>query len=225
MDTAAPATPVLWDITPAISPTLPVWPGDGAFSAERTWEIGEGCPVRVSRIAMSTHTGAHCDAPSHYDPAGASIDAVPLDAYIGHCRVIDCIGADPVLPADIAPFLENAPARVLLRTYRRAPQTAWDEGFASVAASTIDLLARHGVRLVGIDTPSLDPQASKTLDAHRSVRTHGMAILEGIVLDDVTAGDYELIALPLKLAGMDASPVRAILRALPAMTSTRETAA
>jgi arylformamidase len=102
----------------------------------------------------------------------------------------------------------------LLRTYRQAPQQRWDADFPAIASATIALLARHGVRLIGIDTPSLDPQESKTMDAHHAVRAHGMAILEGIVLDDVAAGDYELIALPLKLAGMDASPVRAVLRAL-----------
>ncbi|MBC7415448.1 MAG: arylformamidase [Herminiimonas sp.] len=209
------STARLWDITPTLSPALPVWPGDTRFAAETTWVIDADCPVRVSRIALSTHAGAHCDAPSHYDPAGAAIDAVPLDAYLGRCRVIDCIGVNPVRPVDVAPFLQRLPPRVLLRTYRRAPADTWDPAFASVDVATIGLLAQHGVRLIGIDTPSLDPQDSKTMAAHHAVQAHGMAILEGIVLDHVAPGDYELIALPLKLAGMDASPVRAILRALP----------
>lgn len=209
--------PRLWDITPTISPDLPVWPGDIHFVADATWNIDATCPVKVSRITLSTHTGAHCDAPSHYEAAGAAIDAVALDVYLGHCRVIDCIGANPVLPAHVSAFLQDLPPRVLLRTYRRAPLGAWDPAFASVAVGTLDLLAQHGVRLIGIDTPSLDPQESKTMDAHHAVHTHRMAILEGIVLDDVAAGDYELIALPLKLAGMDASPVRAVLRALPTL--------
>lgn len=205
----------LWDITPAISTSTPVWPGDTSFSSETTWEIGNGCPVKVSRITMSTHTGAHCDAPSHYDPAGSAIDAVPLDAYLGPCRVIDCTGVSRVEPGHVQPRLGGVPPRVLLRTYAKAPTDRWDSAFASIAAETIALLARHGVRLIGIDTPSLDPQESKTMDAHHAVRAHGLAILEGIVLDAVPAGDYELIALPLKLAGMDASPVRAVLRTLP----------
>lgn len=205
----------LWDITPAVSASTPVWPGDTSFSSETTWEIGNGCPVKVSRIIMSTHTGAHCDAPSHYDPAGSAIDAVPLDAYLGPCRVIDCTGVSRVEPEHVQPHLDGVPPRVLLRTYAKAPTDRWDSAFASITAETIALLARHGVRLVGIDTPSLDPQESKTMDAHHAVRMHGLAILEGIVLDAVPAGDYELIALPLKLAGMDASPVRAVLRTLP----------
>jgi arylformamidase len=205
---------MLWDISSVISPQLPVWPGDVPFSTETTWQMGEGCPVQVARIAMSTHTGAHCDAPSHYDADGLSIDQVALDAYIGRCRVIDCIGASPVSPEHVAHALQDVPARVLLRTYRKAPVERWDAGFAAVEPATIELLAEHGVRLVGIDTPSLDPQQSKTMDAHQAVRACRMAILEGVVLDAVAAGDYELIALPLRLAGLDASPVRAVLRPL-----------
>ncbi|TFW08500.1 arylformamidase [Oxalobacteraceae bacterium OM1] len=208
------STPAIRDISPPLSSALPVWPGDTPFQAETTWEIADGCPVKVSRITLSTHTGAHCDAPSHYDAAGLPIDAVPLDAYVGPCRVIDCIGASRVEPHHVEAALARVPARVLLHTYANSP-AQWDSAFASVAPETIALLAAHGVRLLGIDTPSLDPQESKTMDAHYAIRAHGMAILEGIVLDEVPAGDYELIALPLKLKGLDASPVRAVLRDLP----------
>jgi arylformamidase len=208
-------TPPLWDISPTISAAIPVWPGDTRFEASATWEIGNGCPVHVSRMTMTTHLGAHTDAPSHYDPAGASIDAVALDPYIGPCRVIHCIGVACVLPEHVAALLDDVPPRVLLRTYDKAPQSEWDAGFPAIAPQTIALLASRGVVLIGTDAASLDPQDSKTLDAHHAVREHKMAILEGVVLDAVAAGDYELIALPLKLAGMDASPVRAILRALP----------
>ena len=95
-----------------------------------------------------------------------------------------------------------------------APTAIWDSSFTAIAPATIDLLHAHGVRLVGIDTPSLDPEQSKLLDSHQRVRQHGMAILEGVVLDEVAEGDYELIALPLKISGCDASPVRAVLREL-----------
>jgi arylformamidase len=165
-------------------------------------------------MTMTTHLGAHTDAPSHYDPAGASIDAVALDPYIGPCRVIHCIGVPCVMPEHVAAQLDGVPARVLLRTYDKAPQAEWDAAFPAIAPETIALLASRGVVLIGTDAASLDPQDSKTLDAHHAVRAHKMAILEGVVLDAVAPGDYELIALPLKLAGMDASPVRAILRGL-----------
>ena len=203
-----------WDISPAIATGIPVWPGDSEYSAETTWQIADGCPVKVSKITMSTHTGAHCDAPSHYDADGKSIDEVDLQTYIGACRVLHCIGVRQVEPQHIASQLAGTPPRVLLRTYQAAPQMRWDADFPSIHPATIDLLAQHGVRLVGIDSPSLDPQESKTLDCHLTVKRHQMAILEGIVLDEIAQGDYELIALPLKLAGLDASPVRAILRSL-----------
>ena len=206
----------LWDITPAIDTATPVWPGDTPVGIERVWKMEAGSPVNVARVTLSPHTGAHTDAPLHYDEQGAAIGAVPLDAYLGRCRVIHCIGASPVVtPEHVAASLAGVPPRVLLRTYERAPLAAWDSAFCAVAPETIDLLASHGVKLIGIDTPSLDPQISKTMDAHHRIRAHRMAILEGVVLDAVSPGDYELIALPLKFATLDASPVRAVLRALP----------
>ena len=201
----------IWDISPTLHADLPVWPGDTRYSSVSTWEISDGCPVQVSKITLSSHTGAHCDAPSHYHKQGASIDQVSLDAYLGPCRVIHLPGIRLVRPEHLQPHIDNLPARVLLRTYAVTP-TSWDSHFSCVTASAIACLAQLGVCLIGIDSPSLDPQDSKTLDAHHAVAAHGMAILEGIVLDAVPAGDYELIALPLKLAGLDASPVRAVLR-------------
>jgi arylformamidase len=207
----------LWDISPSIDPATPVWPGDTPVSIDRVWRMEAGSPVNVGRLTLSPHTGAHADAPLHYDAAGAPIGAVPLDAYLGPCRVIHCLHAAPaVRPDALRAALANCPPRVLLRTCRHAPQRHWDSAFCAVAPAAVDLLAEHGVRLIGIDTPSLDPQESKTMDAHHRIRAHRMAILEGLVLDDVPPGDYELIALPLKLATLDASPVRAVLRALPA---------
>ncbi|MFZ6861539.1 arylformamidase [Undibacterium sp. Ji67W] len=204
----------LWDISPAIQAGIPVWPGDSEYTAETTWQIADGCPVKVSKISMSTHTGAHCDAPSHYGVDGKAIDEVDLQTYTGSCRVIHCIGAAQVLPEHVQPYLTQIPPRVLFRAYQQAPQMQWDSNFPYVSSAAIELLAAHGVKLIGIDSPSLDPQESKTLDAHLCVKKHQMAILEGIVLDDIVAGDYELICLPLKLKGLDASPVRAVLRSL-----------
>jgi arylformamidase len=203
----------IWDISPSLYVGIPVFPGDAPFQVESTLTISEDCPVKVSKISMSTHTGAHCDAPSHYSEDAAPIDQVALETYIGPCRVIHAIGTRVVEPEQLQPHLKNIPQRVLIRTYQKSP-TKWDENFSSISPAAIQLLAEHGVKLIGIDTPSLDPQESKTLDAHMAVHAHNMAILECIVLDDISVGDYELIALPLKLAGLDASPVRAILRSL-----------
>jgi arylformamidase len=205
----------LWDISPAIGPGSPVYPGDTPFALRWTWSISHDCPVNVSELLMSPHTGAHTDAPLHYDAAGAAIADVALDLYLGRCRVIHAIDAGPLVePRHLGTALDGVPERVLIRTARRARIDAWDPGFTAIAPATIDRLHAAGVRLIGVDTPSLDPADSKTLDSHQRVRAHGMAILEGIVLDDVPAGDYELIALPLKIRGGDASPVRAVLREL-----------
>jgi arylformamidase len=202
----------LWDISPAVAEGFPVFPGDTPFAQRWTWTLGPGCPVNVSAVTLSPHTGAHADAPLHYDPEGASIGDVGLDAYFGPCRVIHAIGVGSLVePAHLAQRLAHTPPRVLLRTYRKVP-AGWDAGFTAVAPAALELLHHHGVRLIGIDTPSLDPEQSKTLDSHQVVRRHKMAILEGIVLDEIAEGDYELIALPLKWKGLDASPVRAVLR-------------
>ncbi|MCO5107738.1 MAG: arylformamidase [Burkholderiaceae bacterium] len=211
---------MIYDISPAIHAGTPVWPGDTRFSLERVWSIGAGSPVNVSRLTLSTHTGAHADAPLHYDPDGADSATRSLAPYLGDCRVIDLsagAGRGAIVPDELVAALDDVragpcPSRVLLRTWRRAPLDRWVSDFRPVAAASIDLLAARGVVLIGVDTPSLDPEASKTMDAHQRVRAHDMAILEGIVLDAVPAGDYELIALPLPIAGADASPVRAVLR-------------
>lgn len=216
----APAAPLIHDISQRLSPTLPVWPGDTIFSAEPFWSHGPDCPVAVARLMLSPHSGTHADAPLHYDPAGAAIADVALEAYLGPARVVDVSDvAGPVRPEHLAAALDVAPPasvrRVLLRTFQRFPHDHWPTGFTAIAADTIRMLAARGVILIGTDTPSLDPQDSKTMDAHLAVRDAGMHILEGLVLDEVPPGDYELIALPLRMAGVDASPVRAILRALP----------
>lgn len=206
---------VLIDISPVVAPATPVWPGDTPFSHSPVWRIDGACPVNVSKLTLSAHTGAHADAPLHYASSGASIGEVPLETYLGPCRVVHCLGASPrVEPHHVRHALKELPPRVLLRTYRQSPQGRWDPGFCAIAPATIALLAEHGVRLVGIDTPSVDPETSKTLDAHHAIHAAGMAILEGLLLDHVAEGDFELIALPLRLAGLDASPVRAVLRAL-----------
>ncbi len=204
----------IWDISPTLSPATPVWPGDTAFTTEANWQIGPECPVNVARITLSTHTGAHADAPLHYDPDGAAIADVSLAPYLGRCRAVDATAAKGVVTLEnIGAALDSGVERLLVRTYNRAPDT-WDDEFAAIAPEVIEALAGAGGVLIGTDTPSLDPMTSKTMDAHMAVKAHRLAILEGLVLDEVPEGDYELIALPLKLADLDAAPVRAILRSL-----------
>jgi len=210
------AAPRIWDISQPLRPDLPVWLGDTPFELTRTWTIGDDCPVNVARLTLSTHSGSHADAPLHYHADGAASADLALEPYLGPCQVVDLRGAGAVVrPEHVAPFLAVDAPRLLLRTYDRFPQEAWRDDFTSVAAATIDAIAAAGVVLIGIDAPSLDPQSSKSMDAHHAVRRHDLRILEGLVLDAVPPGRYELIALPLKLDGADAAPVRAVLRSLP----------
>ncbi|WP_209349254.1 arylformamidase [Pontixanthobacter sp. CEM42] len=204
----------IWDISQKLRPGLPVWPGDTEFAHEGTWAMDDGSPVNVSKLAMSTHSGTHADAPLHYDEAGLDSAASDLTPYIGECLVIDARGVGSEIDVGDLPHIDSAD-RVLFRTYEKFPHDKWEEGFTAIAAETIKWLAVQGVKLVGIDTPSIDPQNSKTMDAHKAVLAADMRILEGLVLDDVPEGRYELIALPLPIVGADASPIRAILRELP----------
>ena len=205
----------LWDISPPVHDRSPVFPGDTPYQQGWSAEIGPGCPVNVSRLTLSPHVGAHADAPLHYDPQGAAIGALDLAPYLGRCRVIHAIGVRPlVLWEHLAHAAQDLPPRVLVRTYARMPIDAWDPALAAFAPATVERLADAGVRLIGIDSASIDPADSKTLDSHQVIRRRGLRVLENLVLDAVPEGDYELIALPLKLMTADASPVRAVLRAL-----------
>lgn len=207
-------TKALWDISPPISPATPAFPGDTTYVQHWTARIQPGCPVNLSAITMSPHLGAHADAPLHYGADADAIGVLDLDPYLGPCRVIHAIGGGPlVTPDHLAHAVHGLPPRVLIRTCDRAP-TQWSPDFMAFAPETIAWLAKLGVRLVGIDTQSVDPAESKTLDSHQQLLAHEMRVLENLVLDNVPAGDYELIALPLKLVDADASPVRAVLRAL-----------
>ena len=205
----------LWDLSPPVDERSPVFPGDTRYRQRWVATIEPGCPVNVSEIALSPHTGAHADAPLHYDPAGAPIGAVPLEPYLGRCRVIHAIGVRPLVDLrHLDHALADLPPRVLVRTYERMPIDRFDDDLAAFAPGTIEALADRGVQLVGIDSASIDPAASKTLPSHQVIRRRGLRVLENLWLDEVPEGDYELIALPLRLMGADASPVRAVLRAL-----------
>ena len=205
----------LWDISPPVHAGTPVFPGDTPYLQQWCATLAPGSPVNVSAITMSPHVGAHADAPLHYDAQGAAAGDLPLAPFLGPCRVIHAIGCRPLIEwAHIAHAVDDTlPQRVLVRTYAQAP-AQWDGQLAAYAPDTIEHLADRGVLLVGIDTASIDPADSKTLESHQVIRRRNLRVLENLVLDNVPEGDYELIALPLRLATADASPVRAVLRAL-----------
>ena len=168
----------------------------------------------MATITLSPHTGAHADAPLHYDAAGLAVGALDLEPFLGPCRVIHAIDCGPLVRWDHLAHAvdDNLPPRVLVRTYARMPVDRWDGALPAYAPDTVERLADRGVTLIGIDSASIDPADSKTLDSHQVIRRRGLRVLENLVLDDVPEGDYELIALPLKLTTADASPVRAVLR-------------
>lgn len=206
----------LWDISPPLHAGTPVFPGDTAYQQHWSATLGPGCPVNVSAITLSPHAGAHADAPLHYDPNGATPGQLDLTPYLGPCRVIHAIGCGPLVQwHHIEHAWKDLPPRVLVRVYERMPQTAFDTALPAFAPETIEHLADLGVLLIGTDSASIDPADSKPLESHQVIRRRGLRVLENLLLDDVPEGDYELIALPLKLMTADASPVRAILRKLP----------
>jgi arylformamidase len=205
----------IWDISPPVDAYSPVFAGDTAY--RQTWaaQITPGCPVNVSAITLSPHVGAHADAPLHYDPQGQTAGTLDLTPYLGPCRVVHALHAGPLVQlAHLQHALRDLPARVLVRTCTRFPVAHFDEQLTAFAPETLEHLAGLGVQLIGIDSASIDPANSKTLPSHQVIRQRGLRVLENLLLDDVPEGDYELIALPLKLMTADASPVRAVLREL-----------
>ncbi|MBX3385281.1 MAG: cyclase family protein [Phycisphaeraceae bacterium] len=233
---------MLHDLSPSITPATAVWPGDTPFSRKFLCRIADGAPIDLSTITTTVHLGAHADGPNHYHAQGVGIGEMPLIHYLGLCQVVDAPvpRGGRVTPSDLPAGVESIRApRVLFRTGTFDGFNAWNDDFAGLSPELIDALAAlpipiddtstpeasgasarvsrrsTGVITVGLDTPSVDLQHSKDLPAHHAVFRHGMAILEGLELRTVPPGVYELIALPLKLVGCDASPVRAVLRSLP----------
>lgn len=201
----------LIDITPVVTERIGVWPGDTPYSRKINLAIADGANIDLSAVQTTVHLGAHTDAPNHYTLDGEGIATRPLDFYYGPCQVIHVSveRGERIRPTHVS--LPITAPRVLFATGTFPDPDDWNSDFASLSGELVDWLAEQGVRLVGIDTPSIDLQDDKTLESHSRVAAHDLAILEGIVLGDVLPGRYTLIALPLKLEGADASPVRAVL--------------
>jgi arylformamidase len=201
------------DISPLVSEKIAVYPGDTAFSRKVALDINSGANITLSSITTSVHVGAHADAPNHYARSGSDIASRSLDFYYGPCQVIKVqIGPyERILPAHLNGQEILAP-RVLFRTETFSfLDPKWNGRYASLSAQLVHWLADQNVRLVGIDTPSIDLDDDTVLLSHAAIAARDMAILEGLDLSKVSDGLYELIALPLKLSGADASPVRAAL--------------
>lgn len=203
----------IFDISRKLVNGMPVWPGDTAFQYEVSWPMEESGSVNVGRLELSTHTGTHVDAPFHFDNDGKRIYELDLNLYIGPARVMDLppekesIGIKELKDIDL-----DGVTRVLFRTLAWKNGTVFPEKIPHIEPDLAPYLAKKGIRLIGLDVPSVDPIDSKELPAHHSLNENGIHILESLILDEIAPGDYELIALPLPLVEGDGSPVRAILR-------------
>lgn len=216
MSTAEPIAPGWYDLTPPVRADLGVFPGDHGYHRTIALDFAQGHHLRLSAIATTLHLGAHADAPSHYHPDGQSIESRAPQRYVGPCQVIHvAVGrGERVMPHHIVEPIV-AP-RVLIATGTFPNPYAWNSDFAALSPQLLHWLADQGVQLVGIDTPSVDPETDAELPSHQALYARDMAVLEGLLLGHVPAGVYTLVALPLRLEGADAAPVRALL--LPAAT-------
>lgn len=205
---------MLYDLSPPITPRLQVWPGDTPPTREVLLDLDRGDNLTLSTLHATVHLGSHVDGPNHYGRGAGGVDAWPLDLFLGPCRVVRIPTArgGAVRPVDL-PAGDLMP-RLLIDTGTHSDPETFPEDFAGLDPATIDALADRGVRLVGLDAPSVDAYTSKDLPAHRRCLDRGVAILEGLVLAGVPEGTYRLIALPLRLVGFDASPVRAVLETI-----------
>ncbi len=190
---------------------MAVFPGDTEYENSYLMSFEKGDHLSLSKIQTTVHLGAHADAPSHYHASGVSIEARDLNLYLGRAQVITVtekrghrIGLSDIKTEILAP-------RVLFKTNSFPDPDHWNNDFMALSIELIRHLHQKGVRLVGIDTPSVDLADDKILEVHNEIYRSDLAILEGIVLSEVPDGVYELIALPLKLKGAEASPLRAVL--------------
>jgi arylformamidase len=203
----------IYDISRTLCRGIAVWPGDPEFRSRWVTRICEGACSNVSAVDLCVHTGTHVDAPLHLDDSGYDMADAPLDWFIGSARVLAIPAAISVRASDLSGLDWTNVERVLFKTRNSSlPEQRFDENYVYIEKDAADFLVEKGLLLVGTDALSVDDFASRDLPSHRILLQHGIVILEGARLQHVPPGDYELICLPLKLAGLDGSPVHAILR-------------
>lgn len=210
----------VWDISRTLSNDFAEWPGDEPFRRRVTNEILKGGTVNLSAITMSVHNGTHADAQFHFDTNGAPIEKASLEVYVGRATLVDLSIAflQPtekhlITREDLRPHAEDiaATSRVLVKTAHWRDSTIFPARIPVIAADVPPWLQKNGVKLLGIDLPSVDELDSKSLQNHHALARAGIAIVESLDLNDVPAGTYNFAALPLKIAGADGAPVRAVL--------------
>ena len=210
----------IWDISRTLSDDLAEWPGDEPFHFRLTKEIAEGQSVNLGAISMSVHNGTHADGQFHFDTNGASIEKAPLEIYLGRATVVDLAQTflqskekHLITTDDLQSSAEDiaATSRLLVKTGRWRDSTVFPNQIPVIAADVPAWLQKNGVKLLGLDLPSVDEVDSKSLQNHHALARAGIAIVESLELSDMAPGIYNLAALPLKIAGGDGAPMRAIL--------------
>jgi arylformamidase len=209
----------IWDISRTLSNDLAEWPGDEPCRFRLTREKTKGGSVNLGAISMSVHNGTHADALFHFDTNGKSIEQAPLETYLGRATVVDLIQAfldkekHLITIEDLLPTAEAiaATSRLLVKTGRWSDSTVFPDKIPVIAADVPAWLQKNGVKLLGLDLPSVDEIDSKSLQNHHALARAGIAIVESLDLSDVAPGIYQFAALPLKIAGGDGAPMRAIL--------------
>ena len=205
----------LYDASVLVRPGTPEWPGDTPFSCGWTWDMAQGASVQLSAITLSPHVGTHADAPLHVRQGAPGSDRLPLDAFAGPAVVLTLDGdARDVALAELRAHLGETPARLLLRTGRTIAAGTFPDDWPALTAEAAAALAAEGLRLLGVDAPSVDRRESTTLATHHALFDGGAQVLENLDLRGVPDGLYDLSAYPLRLDGLDAAPVRAVLRRL-----------
>lgn len=202
------------DVSQPLEDSTTTWPGDTAFRYEIAWPMADSGSVNVGKVTMSLHSGTHIDAPFHFDDAGQRVIDLDPGLYIGPARVIHLPGREQIEAADLDGFDLTGVERLILKTDGWPDKRTFPDRIPELTPSLADRLGDLGIYLIGLDLPSVDAIDSKEMAAHHALARNGVHILEGLVLDHIAPGDYELNAVPLPIVKGDGSPVRALLRSL-----------
>lgn len=191
------------------------WPGDTPFERRMNMRIADGDLVNLSQISGSAHTGTHMDAPLHFIANARSIDTMPLSATIGPARVINIEDPEAIQVSELEGHKIARAERILFRTANsgRAWKTdVFEEDYIYIHPAAAEYLAAIGIQTVGVDYLSVGGFHKGNAETHRALLGAGIWVIEGLNLESVEPGEYELICLPLRLMGADGAPARAVLR-------------
>ncbi|MFJ8066304.1 arylformamidase [Psychrobacillus sp. NPDC096426] len=202
------------DISQPFSNKIGTWPDDTPFQFELAFSKDQTGSVNIGRFTTSVHTGTHADAPFHFDNNAPTIDQLDVNIYIGRAKVVDVTGLQSIGREELQGFELDGVERLLLKTAKTVSIEQFPTEVPVLKENIGAFLQEKGIFLIGVDHPSVDALEDKELPAHHALYRHGVYILENLLLQDISPGNYELIALPLKIQGADGSPVRAVVRAI-----------